>query len=178
MDSQPTSIAAAVRSELINLEGVRSSLPTGGLPSYSESGPADTLLFVESGLVKIYKPRGGQTTKRSSSNSCRPGVVWGRSAGGQQTRTSSAEILQEGVLYVIPRQPFLRLCEQRTELWRELSVLLMERKRQLEKRSSCCACTMSNIAFCTTWAELAKTFGAKGNGSEYSIPLSQASWPV
>ena len=173
MDSQPTSIAAAVRSELINLEGVTKFSPNRRFAIvYSESGPADTLLFVESGLVKIYKR--GEDNKEIILQIVSAGELFGDEAlATQQTRTSSAEILQEGVLYVIPRQPFLRLCEQRAELWRDLSALLMERKRQLEKKIELLCLHDVEYRILYYMAELAKTFGAKGNGSEYSIPLSQ-----
>ena len=56
MDSQSTSLAGVVRSELINLDGVTKFSPNRRFATvYAEGGPADTLYFLESGLVKIYK---------------------------------------------------------------------------------------------------------------------------
>jgi len=173
MDSQPTSIAAVVRTELINLEGVTKFSPNRRFAIvYSESGPADTLFFLESGLVKIYKR--GEDNKEIILQVVSAGELFGDEALAiQPSRTSSAEVLQEGVIYVIQRQAFLRLCEQRSDLWRELSALLMERKRQLEKKIELLCLHDVEYRILYYMAELAKTFGAKGNGSEYSIPLSQ-----
>jgi CRP-like cAMP-binding protein len=65
------------------------------------------------------------------------------------------------------------LCEQRGELWRELSILLLERNRQLEKKIELLCLHDVEYRILYYMAQLAKTFGAKGSGSEYSIPLSQ-----
>jgi len=173
MDLQSTSIAAVLRAELLNVDGVTKFSPNRRFAIiYSEGGPADTLFFVESGLAKIYKR--GEDNKEIILQIVSAGELFGdETLAIQQARTSSAEVLQEGVIYVIPRQPFLRLCEQRTDLWRELSALLMERKRQLEKKIELLCLHDVEYRILFYMAELAKTCGAKGNGAEYSIPLSQ-----
>jgi len=173
MDLQFNSIVAAVRSELINLEGVTKFAPNRRFAIiYSEGSPADTLFFVESGLVKIYKR--GEDNKEIILEIVSGSAIFGDEAlGTQQTRASSAEVLQEGIIYVIPRPIFLRLCEQRAELWREFSGLLLERNRQLEKKIELLCLRDVEYRILYYMAELAKTFGAKGSGSEYSIPLSQ-----
>jgi len=173
MDLQFTSIAAVVRSELINLEGVTKFSPNRRFAIvYSEGSPADTLFFVESGLVKIYK-RGDDNKEIILEIVSGNELLGDEALGTQQTRASSAEVLQEGVIYVIPRPVFLRLCEQRGELWRELSILLLERNRQLEKKIELLCLHDVEYRILYYMAQLAKTFGAKGSGSEYSIPLSQ-----
>jgi CRP-like cAMP-binding protein len=173
MDLQFTSMAAVVRSELINLEGVTKFSPNRRFAIvYSEGSPADTLFFVESGLVKIYK-RGDDNKEIILEIVSGNELLGDEALGTQQTRASSAEVLQEGVIYVIPRPVFLRLCEQRGELWRELSVLLLERNRQLEKKIELLCLHDVEYRILYYMAQLAKTFGAKGSGSEYSIPLSQ-----
>ncbi len=56
MDAQSISIATVVRSELINLDGVTKFSPNRRFATvYSEGSPLDSLFFLESGLVKIYK---------------------------------------------------------------------------------------------------------------------------
>jgi len=170
---QVTSMAAVVRSELINLEGVTKFSPNRRFAIiYSEGSPADTLFFVESGLVKIYK-RGDDNKEIILEIVSGNELLGDEALGTQQTRASSAEVLQEGVIYVIPRPVFLRLCEQRGELWRELSILLLERNRQLEKKIELLCLHDVEYRILYYMAQLAKTFGAKGSGSEYSIPLSQ-----
>lgn len=173
MDLQFNSIVAVVRSDLINLEGVTKFAPNRRFAIiYSEGSPADTLFFVESGLAKIYKR--GEDNKEIILEIVSGSAIFGDEAlGTQQTRASSAEVLQEGIIYVIPRPIFLRLCEQRAELWKEFSGLLLERNRQLEKKIELLCLRDVEYRILYYMAELAKTFGAKGSGSEYSIPLSQ-----
>lgn len=173
MESQPSSIAAAIRSELINLEGVTKFSPNRRFATvYSENSPAETLFLVDSGMVKIYKR--GDDNKEIILQVVSPGELFGIEAvGSQPTRTSSAEILQEGVIYVIARTVFLRLCEQRPECWRELATLSMQRNRQLEKKIELLCLHDVEYRILYYMAELAKTLGARGAGSEYSIPLSQ-----
>src|SRR4029077_207576 len=99
MDLQSSSIAAVVRTELINLEGVTKFSPNRRFAIiYSEGSPADTLFFVESGLVKIYKR--GEDNKEIILEIVSPGDLFGNEAlGAQQTRASSGEVLQEGIIY-------------------------------------------------------------------------------
>ena len=173
MDSQSTSLAGVVRSELINLDGVTKFSPNRRFATvYAENGPADTLYFLESGLVKIYKR--GPDNKEIILQIVGAGELFGEQAlGTEHTRMISAEVLQEGVIYVIPRDLFLRACEKRPELWREISGLLTARKRELEKKIELLCLHDVEYRILYYMAELAKTFGAKSNASEYSIPLSQ-----
>jgi len=173
MDLQFNSIAAVMRSELINLDGVTKFSPNRRFAIiYSEGSPADTLFFVESGLVKVYKR--GPDNKEIILEVVSGNELLGNEAlSAQQTRASSAEVLQEGVIYVVPRSVFVRLSEQRPELWRDLSVLLLERNRQLQKKIELLCLRDVEYRILYYMAELAKTLGSKGNGPEYSIPLSQ-----
>jgi CRP-like cAMP-binding protein len=79
----------------------------------------------------------------------------------------------EGVIYVSPRDLFLRVCDAHPELWREISGLLTERKRQLEKKIELLCLRDVEYRILYYMADLAKMFGARANGAEYSIPLSQ-----
>ena len=173
MDSQPTSLAGIVRTELINLDGVTKFSPNRRFATvYSEGGPSDTLYFLESGLVKIYKR--GPDNKEIILQIVGAGELFGEQAlGTEQTRTISAEVLQEGVIYLLPRDLFLRVCEKRPELWREIAGLLTIRKRELEKKIELLCLRDVEYRILYYMSELAKTFGAKSNASEYSIPLSQ-----
>jgi len=173
MDSQSTSLAGILRSELINLDGVTKFSPNRRFATvYAEGGPADTLYFIESGLVKIYKR--GADNKEIILQIVGAGELFGEQAlGTDQSRMISAEVLQEGVIYVFPRDLFLRVCEKRTELWREICGLLTVRKRELEKKIELLCLHDVEYRILYYMAELARTFGAKSNASEYSIPLSQ-----
>lgn len=173
MDSQPTSLAGVVRTELVNLDGVTKFSPNRRFATvYSEGGPVDTLYFVESGLVKIYKR--GPDNKEIILQIVASGELFGEQAlTTDATRTIAAEVLQEGVIYVIPRDLFLRACEKHPDLWREISGILGARKRELEKKIELLCLHDVEYRILYYMAELARTFGAKSNATEYSIPLSQ-----
>jgi|HubBroStandDraft_3_1064219.scaffolds.fasta_scaffold09020_3 CRP-like cAMP-binding protein len=173
MESQSSSLAAAVRSELIGLDGVTKFSPNRRFATvYSEGSPADLIFFIEAGMVKIYKR--GPDNKEIILQIVGSGEVFGEQAlGSEPSRTIAAEVLQEGIIYVIPRDIFLRSCEKRPDLWREISVLLTTRKRQLEKKIELLCLHDVEYRILYYMAELARSFGTKVTGSEYSIPLSQ-----
>jgi CRP-like cAMP-binding protein len=173
MDLQSTSLAAVVRSDLIGQDGVTKFSPNRRFATvYSEGSPADMIFFIDSGLVKTYKR--GADNKEIILQITGAGEIFGEQAlGSESSRTMAAEVLQEGVIYVIPRDIFLRVCEKRPELWREISGVLTVRKRQLEKKIELLCLRDVEYRILYYMAELARAFGAKANGSEYSIPLSQ-----
>ncbi len=173
MDSQSISIAAAIRNELINLDGVTKFSPNRRFATvYSEGSPLDSLFFLESGLVKILKR--GNDNKEIILQIVAPGEVFGEQALGlESARSMAAEVLQEGVIYVIPRDLFVRLCDDHPTLWREVSSLLTVRKRHLEKKIELLCLRDVEYRILYYMADLARTFGARANGAEYSIPLSQ-----
>jgi len=173
MNSQPISIASLVRSELINLDGVAKFSPNRRFATvYSEGGPSDSLFFLEAGLVKILKR--GTDNKEIILQIVSAGELFGEQAlGTEAARSMAAEVLQEGVIYIIPRDLFVRVLDDHPELWREISGLLTTRKRQLEKKIELLCLRDVEYRILYYMADLAKTFGAKSNGSEYSIPLSQ-----
>jgi len=170
---QSTSLAAVVRSDLIGQDGVTKFSPNRRFATvYSEGSPADMIFFIDSGLVKTYKR--GADNKEIILQITGAGEIFGEQAlGSESSRTMAAEVLQEGVIYVIPRDIFLRVCEKRPELWREISGVLTVRKRQLEKKIELLCLRDVEYRILYYMAELARAFGAKANGSEYSIPLSQ-----
>jgi CRP/FNR family cyclic AMP-dependent transcriptional regulator len=173
MESQFSSLAAVVRSDLIGLDGVTKFSPNRRFATvYSEGSPADMIFFIESGLVKIYKR--GPDNKEIILQIVGTGEMFGEQAlGSEPSRTIAAEVLQEGIIYAIPRDIFLRACEKRPDLWREISSVLTLRKRQLEKKIELLCLHDVEYRILYYMAELARAFGAKANGSEYSIPLSQ-----
>lgn len=173
MSVHSLTIASVVRSELINLDGVTKFSPNRRFATvYSESSPLDSLFFLESGLVKIHKR--GDDNKEIILQIVTAGELFGEQAlGSEPSRNISAEVLQEGVIYVIPRDIFVRVCDDHPELWREISGLLTARKRQLEKKIELLCLRDVEYRILYYMAELARTFGAKTNGAEYSIPLSQ-----
>jgi CRP-like cAMP-binding protein len=100
-------------------------------------------------------------------------VVVEQTLVGEQTRSIAAEVLQEGIIYVIPRDLLLRACEKRPELWREIAAFLAFRQRQLEKKVELLCLHDVEYRILFYMAELARSLGSKPNGTDYSIPLSQ-----
>ena len=173
MDSQFTSLTATVRTELIHLDGVTKFSPNRRFATiYSEGSPADSIFFLDSGLVKIYKR--GEDTKEVILQIVGAGELFGEQAiATEANRTIAAEVMQEGVIYAIPRGIFLGVCERRPELWRDISALLVARKRELEKKIELLCLHDVEYRILYYMAELARVFGATSNGCECSIPLSQ-----
>ena len=173
MGAQLNSLASIVRNELIPTDGITRFSPNRRFATlYSEGSPADTIFFLESGLVKIHKR--GDEGKEIILQIIAPGELFGEQAlGMEHTRAVSAEVLQEGVIYAIPRDVFLRFCETRPEIWRQIAELLVMRKRQLEKKIELLCLRDVEFRILYYLAELASTLGVKTDGQEHSIPLSQ-----
>ena len=173
MSAHLTSLSTTVRNELIPTDGVTKFSPNRRFATlYSEGSPADTIFFLESGLVKIHKR--GDEGKEIILQIVGPGELFGETAlGMEHTRAVAAEVLHEGVIHVIPRDIFLRFCDSRPETWRQLAELLAVRKRNLEKKIELLCLRDVEYRILFYLAELASMFGTRTDGQEYSIPLSQ-----
>ena len=173
MGSHVASLAAMIRGQLLNRDGVAKFSPNRRFASlYSEGSPADTVFFLESGLVKIH--RRGEDGKEIILQIVSPGELFGEQALGiEHVRAVSAEVLQEGLIYAIPRDLFLSFCELHAEIWRLLAVLALNRKRELEKKIELLCLRDVEYRILHYLADLAACIGQKTDGSESSIPLSQ-----
>ena len=168
-----SSIAAIVRAELLHQDGVIKFAPNRRFTTlYSEGSPADSILFLESGLVKICKR--GDEGKEIILQIVSPGELFGEQAlGAEHTRSGAAEVLQDGAIYVFPKDVFVRFCDSRPDMWRLVSQLLVQRKRELEKKIELLCMRDVEYRILHYMAELASTFGSKLDGHEYALPLSQ-----
>lgn len=173
MEPPSSSIAAIVRAELLHQDGVIKFAPNRRFTTlYSEGSPADSILFLESGLVKLCKR--GEEGKEIILQVVAPGELFGEQAlGAEMTRATSAEVLQEGAIYVIPKDLFIRFCDGRPEMWRYVAQLLVQRKRDLEKKIELLCMQDVEYRILHYMAELATAFGSRLDGHEFSIPLSQ-----
>lgn len=173
MESTLSTIAVTVRNDLLHQDGVTKFSPNRRFATiFSEGNPAETIFYVESGLVKLFKR--GDESKEIIIDIVSPGQIFGEHAlGADATRSSSAEVLHEGVIYVIPRDNFVRACEEHPALWCQLCEMLIARKSELEKKIEllCLHDVEYRILFYLN--ELAATFGVRLNNQEFSIPLSQ-----
>ncbi len=170
---EPTSsFLNAVRSELIPSEAVTKFSPNRRFASlFSEGDPAGNVYYLESGLVKLYKRNA--EGKEIIIQIVAPGELFGEQALAENgTRAVSAEILHEGVLHVVPRLTLIQFCNQNPEYWHAFSDLLIQRKRDLEKKIELLCLQDVEYRILYYLAELAGMFGVK-NGQELSVPLSQ-----
>jgi CRP/FNR family transcriptional regulator, cyclic AMP receptor protein len=173
MDLNSTALASLVRTELVPLDGVTKFSPNRRFATvYSEGSPADTIYFLDAGLVKVHKR--GNEGKEIILQILWSGMLFGEQAlTGEGTREVSAEILQEGAIYVIPRELFQHFCDGKPNLWRMISEMIIGRKKDLEKKIELLCLRDVEYRILYYMAELAETFGMKMDGQEYSIPLSQ-----
>ena|SRR5579884_1475059 len=173
MESPSSSIAPIVRAELLHQDGVIKFSPNRRFTTlYSEGSPADSVLFLESGLVKLCKR--GEEGKEIILQIVAPGELFGEQAlGTEHTRAAAAEVLQEGTIYVIPKDLFIRFCDSKPEMWRYVSQLLVHRKRELEKKIELLCMQDVEYRILYYMAELAASFGTKLESHEYAVPLSQ-----
>jgi CRP-like cAMP-binding protein len=168
-------LSKTIREELVHLDGVRKHAPTRRAMSlYSAESPSETVFFVDSGFVKIM--RRGKDGKEVLITIIPPGQIFGETAlyvGGQ--RLFSAEVMQEGVVFEIPRDLFLNFCDTHTEMWKQMSELFAFRQRELEQKVSLLCLYDVESRILHYLGSLASVFGvSQVNGQEYSLPLSQS----
>ena len=168
-------LSKTIREELVHLDGVRKHAPTRRAMSlYSAESPSETVFFVDSGFVKIM--RRGKDGKEVLISIIPPGQIFGETAlfvGGQ--RLFSAEVMQEGVVFEIPRDLFLSFCDARPEIWKQLAELFACRQRELEQKVSLLCLYDVESRILHYLGSLASVFGVSAsNGQEYSLPLSQS----
>lgn len=173
MESTITSLAAALRADAVHYDGVSKFAPNRRFATiFTEGSPADSLLYVESGLVKLSKR--GDENKEIILDIVGPGQLFGEHALAHEgVRNVSAELLQEGVIYTIPREVFIRFCDERPKLWRLFSESLVAQKKELEKKIELLCLHDVEFRILYYLRHLAPQIGAKLSTQEYSIPLSQ-----
>src|SRR5579885_557469 len=111
MPSTPSALTNLCRNELIHQEAVSRYAPARRFASlFTEASPSDARYFLDSGLVKIFKR--GEDGKEIILRVVAPGELFGEQAlVAEDGRKLSAEILQEGVIYVIPKSVFNAFCD-------------------------------------------------------------------
>jgi CRP-like cAMP-binding protein len=173
MESPSQLLAATIRSEVVNQAGVYKFAPNRRFTTlYTQGSPAESVFFLESGLVKVSKR--GEEGKEIILQIVTPGELFGEQALGiEQTRSSGAEVLQEGVIHVIPRDVFVRACDANPLMWRQISNLLILRKRELEKKIELLCLQDVESRILHYLAELAVALGGSLDDTQHSIPLSQ-----
>jgi len=175
MPSTPSALTTLCRNELIHQEAVSRYAPARRFASlFTEASPSDALYFLDSGLVKIFKR--GEDGKEIILRIVAPGELFGeQSLVAEDGRKLSAEILQEGVIYVIPKSVFNAFCDSHPGAWRLVAEALGARQRDLEKKVELLCLQDVEYRILYYLSELATTVGHRADGAgEYAIPLSQS----
>jgi CRP-like cAMP-binding protein len=167
-------LSKLIREELVQQDGVRKHAPTRRAMSlYTEESPSDSVFFVDSGFVKIM--RRGKDGKEVLVSIVPPGDVFGEHAvfvGGPRVYT--AEVMQEGVVYEIPRDQFLAFCDTHSSMWRYLFESSAHKVRELEQKVSLLCLHDVESRILNYLCSLATVFGVSTTNGEYSLPLSQS----
>ena len=133
---------------------------------------ADSVYFVDSGYVKLVQK--GADGKEVILLIIPPGSIFGEdSLYDNPIRAVSAQMMQEGVIYQIPRPAFLAFAESTPEVFRGLCELMAERQRELEQKISLLCLHDVEYRILHYLSALPATFHSTG-AQEFAIPLSQS----
>ena len=170
-----TALTSLIRSELLHAEGVRKLPPARRFASLltSETAP-ESILFLDSGFVKVI--RRGENAKEVILSIVGPGEVFAEHALlNRVPRPFTAEMLQDGVIYEIPRDVFLAFCRQHVEVWQMLWELAIHRQLEAEQKTSLLCLEDVEFRILYYLGKLAPQFAAPASDqAEYSLPLSQS----
>lgn len=169
-----SALTSLIRGELLNLEGVRRLSPVRRFTSLltSETSP-ECLFFLDSGFVKVV--RRGEDSKEVIVSIIGPGELFAEHAIQRISRPFIAEVIQDSVIYEIPRDAFIALGQKHPEVWRMLWELAVTRQLELEQKVSLLCLQDVEYRILYYLAQLAHAFGPPLNEfAEYSIPLSQS----
>lgn len=170
-----SALATKIREELVSREGVQRIAPVRrGTVIYGPDAPADSVYFVDSGYVKLVKR--GDDGKEVMLAIIGPGNIFGEQALHAGTlRTSSAQMLQEGAIYQVPRSIFLAFADSSPDVWKGLCDMLARRQQEMEQKISLLCLHDVEYRILYYVATLATMFGlSQANGQEFAIPLSQS----
>lgn len=169
-----TALTSLIRSELLHAEGVRRLPPARRFARLLTSETAaESLLFLEAGFVKIL--RRGDGSKELILSIIGPGEIFAEHGLLHRVhRPFTAEILQNGVIYEIPRDVFMAFCRQHPQVWPMLWELAIHRQLEAEQKTAMVCLQDVEFRLLYYLAKLAPQFGAPNSDQEeYSLPLSQ-----
>lgn len=169
--ARPNALAAIIREELLPVEGVRRFAPNRRFATiFSADSPSEAVYFIDSGFVKLLKR--GEDGKEVLLSILGPGEMFGEQILRIEQRNVTAEVMQEGAMYVIPREIFLHFCESHPQIWRLMTEMLMSRQRELQQKIELLCMHDVEYRILHYLSELAPLFNA--GAQEYSLPLSQS----
>ncbi|MBS1830266.1 MAG: Crp/Fnr family transcriptional regulator [Acidobacteria bacterium] len=139
---------------------------------YSSGSPADSVFFLDSGIVKVVKR--GPDNKEVLLTLVKAGEIFGEEAllvGGQ--RQACAEVVQEGSVYIIPKDLFGHFCNSKPEVWRMLAEMLAKREQGLEQKIELLLMRDVEQRILLYLADLAEVMGVAEQDGGHSLQFSQ-----
>jgi CRP/FNR family cyclic AMP-dependent transcriptional regulator len=170
-----TSLARLIRRELLNLDGVSKVQPCRRFQLlFSVGEPADRVYYLDSGLVKIFNQ--GQDGRQIILTLVYPGEVFGEhSLLANARRTTSAEVMESGSIYCIPKAVFQQFAESHAEVWLLLSELLLTHQKFLLEKIEMITMRSVEERILFYLNQLAESFGIpEEDGSGTLIRMSQS----
>ncbi|MBL8227429.1 MAG: Crp/Fnr family transcriptional regulator [Bryobacterales bacterium] len=139
---------------------------------YEEGSLADSIYYLESGLVKIFKHcAGGRDVVLGL---IRPGEVFGEEALlTRGHRCTSAEVVSEASVSVVPREAMLGFCHESPETWRLVADQLLRRAQVLEKKLELFMSRGVEYRILHYLAELAEVLGVPQADGSCAVSFSQ-----
>lgn len=169
-----SALTSLIRSELLHVEGVRRLPPARRFASLLTSETAsECLYFLDSGYIKL--TRRGRTSKEVILSLVGPGEIFAEHALLQQApRPFTAEIMEEGSIYEIPRDVFLTLAKRRPEVWHMLWEIALRRQLESEQKIALLCLEEVEYRLLHYLQRLATQFSAPvTDQEEYLVMLSQ-----
>jgi CRP/FNR family transcriptional regulator len=163
-----------IRQHLLTMDGVTKLAQCRRFTIlYASGSPADSLFFLESGLVKITRPM-------PHGRELLVALVQDNELFGEQSiliggpRRSSAEVLHESTIHVIPKDHFLRFAQHHQQVWRLMAEMTAHRALVLEQRLELVLAHDVRERILLALAGLAEVLGtAEDGGDQWSVPISQ-----
>jgi CRP-like cAMP-binding protein len=166
-------LSSRIREDLLSRDGVQriANVRRGTVVVPSDSAQ-ESVYFVDSGYVKLVQK--GADGKEVILLIIPPGGLFGEEALYENgVRSASAQMMQEGAIYQIPRSVFLAFAESTPEIFRGLCEVLTDRQRELEQKIALLCLHDVEYRILHYLSTLPTTFHTS-HTQEYSIPLSQS----
>ncbi len=166
-------LASRIREDLLPRDGVQRIAPVRrGAVIVPPNSVPENIYFVDSGYVKLVQK--GADGKEVILLIIPPGGLFGEEALYESgVRRVSAQMMQEGAIYQIPRSLLLSLAESTPEVFRGVCEVLAARQRELEQKIALLCLHDVEYRILHYLSTLPATFHT-ANTQEYSIPLSQS----
>ena len=142
-------------------------------PLFSQGQAADTVYFIEDGLVKL--TRTSAAGGRIIVSICGPGHLVGEEVLSENGRTyhTEAEVLSPATLYRIPREALKRMIASNSELALAVISHLLEHKLDLAEKVELLCLHDVEYRILHYLAELSKLVRPLENGEGYPLPITQ-----